>query len=154
MKILMKPTGKRPLKKLWSGCCLWFDDFIIFQGKRKQRIIPLIQPPKNDTVDFATTIGRLYYQNADHKNIALKMINYFFEYIRSHFYINPASGEGDLYKKISAKSGRSFIEIEGLFNKIAQIQQVKYVDEKQLLELNNSIEKFVTQSSRMSIDKE
>jgi len=145
--------NQKPLKYAWYITIITVIIFIIFQGKRKQRIIPLIQPPKNDTVDFATTIGRLYYQNADHKNIALKMINYFFEYIRSHFYINPASVEDDLYKKISAKSGRSLKEVEELFNKIVLIQQVKNIDENQLMELNNSIEKFVTQSSRLSPGK-
>jgi hypothetical protein len=36
--------------------------FIIFRGKRVQRIIPVINKLDNATVDFTRTIGELYYQ--------------------------------------------------------------------------------------------
>ena len=49
--------------------------FIIFRGKRVQRIIPVISKLDNATVAFTRTIGELYYQHGDFTNIIEKKIN-------------------------------------------------------------------------------
>ena len=54
--------------------------YILFAGKRMQRIIPLVKPNENTTVTFTETIGRLYLQKKDNKNIAnvlIKISNHF-----------------------------------------------------------------------------
>ncbi|MEP7220535.1 MAG: DUF4350 domain-containing protein, partial [Bacteroidota bacterium] len=51
--------------------------FMFFMGKRRQRIIPEIKPLPNTTLQFAATVSQLYFQHADHRNIAEKRITYF-----------------------------------------------------------------------------
>ena len=43
--------------------------FVIFRGKRTQRIIPVIDPLKNATLDFTKTIGDLYYQPVSYTHL-------------------------------------------------------------------------------------
>ena len=62
--------------------------YILFGGKRVQRIIEQLKPNENTTVTFTETIGRLYLQKKDNKNIADKMITYFNEYIRNTYFLN------------------------------------------------------------------
>ena len=49
--------------------------YMAFASKRKQRVIPVISPKSNSTVEFIETIGQLYYNESDHKNIGIKRIN-------------------------------------------------------------------------------
>jgi hypothetical protein len=43
--------------------------YVLLEMRRKQRIIPVITKPRNDSLDFVKTIGRLYYDKGDHKNL-------------------------------------------------------------------------------------
>lgn len=68
-----------PLKSAWFLGLFGILIFMIFNAKRKQRIVPIIKPLENLTVDFTKTIGNLYYQEGDHTNIIDKKIIYFLE---------------------------------------------------------------------------
>jgi len=46
--------------------------YIIFEGKRKQRYIPVIRGNVNTSLEFIETIGRLYYHRRDNKDVAIK----------------------------------------------------------------------------------
>jgi len=46
--------------------------YIATNAKRMQRLINVVVKPKNDTLDFAKTIGRLYFEKSDHTNLAKK----------------------------------------------------------------------------------
>jgi hypothetical protein len=59
--------------------------FMIFEAKRKQRIIPIVKPLANTTLEFTETVGRLYFQYKDHKNIADKKITYFLENLMMNY---------------------------------------------------------------------
>jgi hypothetical protein len=116
--------------------------FMAFEAKRRQRIIPVIKPLANTTLEFTQTIGRLYYQHRDHKNIAEKKITYFLDHLRSHYYVQTGEFDDDLLDRLHAKTGRSREEITALFNLIAHIRRNDGVSEAQLLQLHRSIEKF------------
>ena len=63
--------------------------FMIFEMKRKQRIIPIIKPLSNTTLEFVRTIGNLYFQNSEHKSIAEKKINFFMDRLRTKYWLEP-----------------------------------------------------------------
>jgi hypothetical protein len=56
--------------------------YIYFGGKRRQRIVEPITPNINTTLTYTETIGRLYLQKKDNRNIADKVVTYFLEHIR------------------------------------------------------------------------
>src|SRR5258705_1480773 len=62
--------------------------FITFGGKRRQRFVPEKIPNTNTTISYTETIGRLYLQKKDNRNIALKMFTYFLEQVRNNYYLN------------------------------------------------------------------
>src|SRR5690606_28020185 len=51
--------------------------FVVFESKRTQRIIPVLEKPRNTTLEFVKVIGNLYYNHRDHRAIAEKKVNYF-----------------------------------------------------------------------------
>src|SRR6476620_7206965 len=80
----MRYINSQPaLKWAWYIFLIGMVVFILFNAKRKQRIVPIITPLANTTIDFAKSIGNLYYQVAQHDNIIDKKIIYFLEKVRN-----------------------------------------------------------------------
>ncbi|GAA6768322.1 hypothetical protein AAFH68_42760 [Flavobacterium sp. CGRL1] len=90
------------LKWAWYLFLIGMFVFILFNAKRKQRIVPILQPLSNLTIDFTKTIGNLYYQEGDHKNIIDKKIIYFLERIRTEYLIDTTKLDDEFVKKTAA----------------------------------------------------
>lgn len=116
--------------------------YIIFEGKRKQRPIPVIKPLQNQTLAFTRTISDMYFEKGDRKSIAEHKINYFLNYIKSQYYLGNITKEEDFYKNVSSRSGNSLEETKTLFKLMDDIRLSDQVSEHQLKILNNLIEKF------------
>jgi len=116
--------------------------FIFFYGRRKQRIIPVIAPLKNTTVEFVETVGNLYYQQKDFKNIAEKKISYFLDYLRSKYLIKTGSFDEETIQKIADKSSLSSGKIKSILREIGKINHSQKITEEDLTNINYQIEKF------------
>jgi hypothetical protein len=116
--------------------------YVLFGSKRRQRIIKVILPNANTTVAFAETIGRLYYQEKNNKNIADKIITYFMERIRNQYFINTSQLNDVFITTLSRKSSVSKDQVAVLFSTIASVQQSEKISDQQLLLLNRQIENF------------
>ena len=116
--------------------------FIFFYGRRRQRIIPVIEPLKNSTVEFVQTVGNLYYQQKDYKNIAEKKISYFSDHIRNKYFIKASSFDDNMLNSLSEKSSVSVETIRSIFRKIDKIKSSKKISEEDLININYQIEKF------------
>lgn len=119
-----------------------FVIYIVFEGKRKQRVIPIISPLSNTTLEFVTTIGRLYLQKGSHIGIAEKKIKFLMEYIRNELNIPLSAIDANFYELLSKKTQIEIQELEKLFSRIERIKTSKNMDAAALLTLNNLIENF------------
>ena len=115
--------------------------FILFESKRKQRMIPIVLPLTNTTLEFVKTIGNMYLQAHDHKAIAEKMIAFFLDQVRSNYYLSLETGDA-FVEKVAKKSGNSLASAERLFALIKVIQSSTFISEQMLLELNEQMESF------------
>lgn len=116
--------------------------YILFGGKRLQRIIAQLKPNENTTVTFTETIGRLYLQKKDNKNIADKMITYFNEYIRNKYFLNTNLINEDFINTLSRKSGVHKDKVETLYRSIGSAHASADVSDYQLLSLHEQIQNF------------
>src|SRR5690606_36227948 len=78
---------------------------LLLETKRKQRIIPIIKPLQNTSLNFIKTIGNLYFQKKNNNDIGQKMTNHFTEYIRSNYHIPATELSEDVIIRLSEKSG-------------------------------------------------
>jgi hypothetical protein len=113
--------------------------FMIFGAKRTQRIIPVVTPPENSSLEFAKTLGNLYLSNRNHKDIAKKKYNYWLDFLRENYFIHIENPDELDVVKISEKTG---VNVE----KIMKIK--KYIDNSGnigadlLMKFNQLIEEF------------
>lgn len=118
--------------------------FMVFNAKRKQRIVPILKPLPNLTVDFTKTIGNLYYQEGDHSNIIDKKIIYLLERIRNEYLIDTTKLDDDFIKKLHHKTGKEETDIQELVFLINEHRNSYHGSiEEDLIRLNNAIEKIL-----------
>ena len=116
--------------------------FIIFNAKRRQRIIAIIKPLENTTINFTKTIGNLYYQEQNHKSIVDKKITYFLEKIRNKYLLETDNLNSEFIEKLHHKSGKKLGEIKLLIQYIIRLNHAYECSEQDLIRLNELIEKF------------
>ena len=122
--------------------------YVIFEGKRKQRIITVTDPFRNTTLEFAETLGRLYYETGDHKNVAEKKILYFYDFLRTKLNLRTDKMDEEFYQRFSEKSGMNWEETAALFAHINRARTIAIVDEEDLLKLNRAIDQFYIKISK------
>ena len=121
--------------------------FILFNAKRKQRIINVVKPNINTTVNFTETVGRLYLQKKDNNHIAEKMITYFYEHIRNKYFINTSKIDDEFINSLSGKSGVPKETTQQLFSLIDRVHSGERVEDETLIQLNIEIENFYKNQS-------
>lgn len=114
----------------------------LFESKRKQRIIPVIQPLRNASLDFVKTIGRMYFQRKDNKDLAHKMAAHFLGYVRNRYNIRTGVMDEDFVKRLAYKSGYDQQAVQALVYDLQYAQDSPQVSDHALLELNHKLETF------------
>jgi hypothetical protein len=138
--ILSKPA----LKCAWLTFIFGMFFFMVFNAKRKQRIVPIIKPLPNTTIDFTKTIGNLYYQEGDHDTIINKKIIYFLEKIRGQYLLDTSKLDEDFVKKLTQKSGRKQTDVEQVVFLINNYRRSPHNSvEEDLIAMDAAIEKVV-----------
>lgn len=130
------------LKWAWYLGLFGLIIFILFNAKRRQRVIPISEPVKNTTVEFAKTIGNLYFLEKNHKDIAQKKVVYFLEKIRKDYYLETTVLDETFINRLHQKTSKNKADIVKVINKINYIKNSSTLSEKDLVELNTVIEKL------------
>lgn len=130
------------LAMAWRLLLLGFVLYLIFQGKRRQRVIPVIEKPRNTTIEFAQTIGNLYFQEGDPYMLAQKKILYFLDAVRRKYYLDTQHLDEDFINRLIHKSGRGEAVVRPLINLIINIQRMQSASEYTLTNLDHLIEQF------------
>jgi len=134
------------LRWAWYIALLGTLFFIIFKAKRRQRIVPIIEKLPNTSIDFAKTIGNLYYQQGKPQDIVNKKITFFLEHIRNTYLLDTQNLNDDFKKKLQSKTGMPQIEIERLVDYIIKLNKLKEIPESSLVLLHNMIDNFYKQT--------
>jgi len=116
--------------------------YVVFEGKRKQRAIPIVVPLKNQTLAFTRTIADMYFEKGEQKSITDHKIDYFLEYIRSHFYLGTIKQDDEFFRNLAARSNHSFDEVKELFSYMDKLKIRSVITNSDLKKLNTLIEKF------------
>ncbi|MBC7555170.1 MAG: hypothetical protein H7257_14470 [Taibaiella sp.] len=117
--------------------------YILFQAKRRQRVIPVLPPLRNDSVSFVETVGRLYYNKGNHANLAHKMVQQFLEWVRVTYYLNTNIINEDFIMQLMQKTGQPEEKARSLVLMIHEIKADSATpDDPYLYRLHHAIEDF------------
>ncbi|WP_316797063.1 DUF4350 domain-containing protein [Pedobacter agri] len=116
--------------------------FVLYEIKRRQRIIPIADPLKNSSVEYAHVVGSVYYHERNNLDIAKKKINYFLEYLRSRYYMKTNEIGADFATLLMEKTGINEPSAKTLTRYFLQIPTMSTLSDHELINLNQSIEFF------------
>ena len=116
--------------------------FVAFESKRRQRIIPVVKPLQNTTIEFVNVVSRLYFQKRDHQGIARKKIIFFLEHVRATYHLPTNQLDEDFTETLSRKSGYPLEKTKYLIWKIRQTENSRNIAAEDLIRLNDAIEEF------------
>ncbi len=118
--------------------------FMLFSSKRRQRIIPVIEPLKNNTLEFIKLIGRIYFLKKNHSDLCIKKFHYLKDYLSRTHQINfNTTDQEHIYNVIATKTGIDIPEVKKLFARMDFIIQNKTrISEKDLHLLIEEMEKY------------
>lgn len=119
--------------------------FVIFEMKRRQRIIPVIERAKNTAVEFVSVVGKVYYQQRNNRDIAEKKVVYLLDYIRSKYRLRTTELDQEFKETLIRVSGANEEIITDLIASIHYLRGGGGVGDAQLIHLNAIIEKFYQQ---------
>lgn len=132
----------RALRLAWYILLFGVLVYFIFKGKRRQRVIPIVEPPKNTSLEFIETVGRLYFVKHDHRGIARKRFIFFLDYLRTRYFVDTSVRDGKLIEEVSKKSGIAERTVAALFKVAGNLEKVNYISQEDLQQFNRQIEYF------------
>jgi len=121
--------------------------FVIFEIKRRQRIIPVIEPLRNATLEFVSVVGQVYYEKRNNANIAHKKVLYLLAHLRDEYQVKTSKLDNELVEKLKVKLGLESSFAMELVAYLNYISTQGHVTDRELIELNKMIEKLYKQSA-------
>ena len=116
--------------------------YILMGIKRKQRVVPVINPVQNTSIAFTEAVAALYLAEKNNRNIAGKMIGYFNDHVRTHYFLNVHAGNKDFINSLSKKSGIQLESVQALYNAMERIESAYDVSDFEILSLSEQIQLF------------
>lgn len=117
--------------------------FMFFNAKRKQRIVPIIEPIKNKSVEFVKSIGNLYLQEGSPRDMAQKKIQYFLHKIRTELMIDTKTLDDVFIKKLHSKTGKSLEKITDAIHLIRDIEKSHKIKQEDLIKINHILDEIL-----------
>ncbi|MEO1023113.1 MAG: DUF4350 domain-containing protein, partial [Bacteroidota bacterium] len=138
------------LKSAWFISLLGIVLFLLFYGRRVQRIIPILPEPNNTSIEFARTIGRLHFLQGSHAELLQKKAQFFYAYLRSNLSLSITSADisSDMKKDIAQRSGVPNDDVNRLFSSLTEAEQRAEITVTELKQISQQIDHFYTQTKR------
>lgn len=125
------------LALIGSGLLLWIG------GRRRQRIIPVVKPLPNNTLQFVGTVASLYRQGDNHALIAHRKIDLFLEFLRNRYQEQTDDLTDDGFRqRLAQKSGFPRSDIDVMLRQLADWRASDWVGDNELLHLSAMLNEF------------
>jgi len=130
------------LKWGWYLLLFFILLFVIFEGKRKQAIIPVLADKQNTTLHHIKSLSKLFYNNEEHFPIAEKMFDNYLWYLRSELKVDTSKSNEKLIPEIVIKSGSDEKTVKTIFDLWGNISGWGSVKTSVFLKFYNTIDEF------------
>lgn len=143
--------GESPLRYILSQPALrwaWYTLlglavlYLAFKAKRRQRIIPVLEKNENTSLEFINTIGRLYFFQNDHRQLALQKMKLFLGYVRERYHLPTKELDVNFQQQLALRSEVPEEVIKKIVTIHGNIDRSNFSSENTLVELHRAMEFF------------
>ncbi len=139
-------NGKRPFRAAFWLLIGLLLVYVAMEMRRRQRYIPVVTKPRNDSLDFVKTIGRLYYDKGNHKNLCRKMAAYFLEHVRNKYKLPTGTLDETFIKNLQYKSGVNETEIREIVSFIKFTEDAPSLNQQAVKDFHKQLESFYSKA--------
>lgn len=122
--------------------CIGVGLFILFGGRRVQRPIPVLERPRNNTLEFVNSIGYFYFREKNNKLVLEKSWNQFVFFVRQHYRMNIQQADPELPAKLALKAGVPLELITDILKKREFYRLYTQVSAEELAGMENALQQF------------
>ena len=141
--------SQKALRAAYQTLLIGLILYILTNARRRQRSVPVLPSKANLSLDFVQTIGLLFFNQKNHKDLLKKIFVVFSEQISSRYFLRleftPA-----FYQKLALKSAVSEQIINRIFRRYEVLSDKERVYEDELVQFNTLIELFYKESKKFS----
>jgi hypothetical protein len=98
--------------------------------------------PRNDSLEFVKTIGRLYHEKRDNKNLGKKMTAYFLEHIRNRYKLSTNRLDDEFITSLGRKTAQPENNIREIVSFINNIDETGEMADEHLADFHKKLEEF------------
>ncbi|PPL00970.1 DUF4350 domain-containing protein [Parapedobacter indicus] len=120
--------------------------FVIYGVKRRQRAIPIVEPLKNTSIEFAQVVSSVYYQRRDNLDLLTKEYRYFLEHVRTAYRVNTSNIDENFMQYLSMRSGVEKSILLNILRGMNDLQRYETIDDGTLLSHHRFLELFYQQA--------
>jgi len=134
--IMSQPALKVAYYLLILGTLL----YVFFGGRRKQKIIPVMDKNENTSLEYIETVSQLFYQQDQHEKLVAHMKNIFYHKMQKKFYVAP--DDPNYVQVLSKKSKISTTELQYILHRFNEQEKNYRFTSEQLVSLNQRLERI------------
>ena len=116
--------------------------YIAFKIKRRQRIIPTVEPNENSSLEFVETVSLLYLKQNKHYKFIKHYEQSFVHFIKDKYYISTNNIDKNFIELVAAKSDIEENRITEIFSKFNEAKKSYEYSTDKLIALHKKIEYF------------
>lgn len=149
----MSMSGESPLNFILNNRHLswaWFTLlgmgilFLMFRAKRKQRVVPIIEPNTNTSLEHISTMSELYYAHKNHKKICILKMRNFLAMVRTRFGISTQKMDEKFAQQLGRRIGVEEKEIREVIDFYSRIKKSNNISDEVLRTFYSKIETLYT----------
>ncbi|HMQ49949.1 MAG TPA: hypothetical protein PKA00_21150 [Saprospiraceae bacterium] len=133
---------KRSLSWAWYLLILLGVLYLLFRAKRRQKAIPILDPNKNTSLAFLSSISRLYFLQNNHKQLALQQMKLFQSYVRDKYGLHIRDLDENATQRLSLKSEIAPTHIQKITRLHENISTSSYVSDNTLMDFHQLLDYF------------
>ncbi|MFC7525760.1 DUF4350 domain-containing protein [Parapedobacter sp. GCM10030251] len=120
--------------------------FVGYGIKRRQRAIPVLEPLKNTSIEFAQVVSSVYFQRRDNRDILAKQYRYFLEHVRTAYRLNTQEVDENFMQYLSQRSGVDVSVLLDILGGMNDLQRGGAIDDRALVSYHRHLELFYQQT--------
>ena len=116
--------------------------YVLFKVKRRQEIIPTVEPNTNSSLEFVENVSLLYLKQEKHYKFIKHYQQSFLHFIKDKYYLSSAKVTQEFIELVAHKSDIEKGKVEEIFKEFKRAKKSYSFSSQELIELHKKIEYF------------
>jgi hypothetical protein len=116
--------------------------YLVFQLRRSERAVPVMDKPKNISLNFIESVSALFFRHKDNRELVRKKMTYFLDQVRVQYHIDTQQIDNNFLNLLAKKSQVKPTLLAHIFNLYKEYQKKPVVTDDEFLRFNKLMQTF------------